>query len=66
MPRGWDGKTITHMEECSLLTALLIDLKKRELGREHAQITMERLDEASKAIGIIQQCRKQVLFRDPR
>lgn len=54
---------MTHMEECGLLTALLIDLKKRELGREHTAITMERLDEASKAVGKLQQCRKQALFR---
>ena len=63
MPRGWDGKTMTHMEECGVLTSLLIDLKKRELGREHVPITMERLDEASRAVGKIQQCRKQALFR---
>jgi hypothetical protein len=66
MPRGFDGKMMTHAEECSLLTSLIIDLKKRELGREHPPITMERLEEASKVIGKIQQCRKQALFRDPR
>lgn len=54
---------MTHMEECGVLTSLLIDLKKRELGREHVPITMERLDEASRAVGKIQQCRKQALFR---
>jgi hypothetical protein len=51
------------MEECSMLTGLIIDLKKRELGLDHQMITMERLDEASKAIGKLQQCRKQGLFR---
>jgi hypothetical protein len=43
------------MEECSMLTGLIIDLKKRELGREHQPITMERLEEASKAIGKLRQ-----------
>jgi hypothetical protein len=66
MPRGFDGKVMTHTEECSELTMLLIDLKKRELGREHSPITMERLETASKCVGKIQQCRTQALFRDPR
>lgn len=57
---------MTHAQECSVITSLLIDLKKRELGHEYAPITMGRLDEASKAVGLIQQCRKQALFRDPR
>lgn len=61
-----NGKVITHSEECSTLTTLLVDLKKRELGREHAPITIARLDEATKAIGKIQQCRQQALFKDPR
>lgn len=54
---------MTHMEECGLLTGLIIDLKKRELGREFKPITMDRLEEASKAIGKIQACRKRGLFR---
>lgn len=66
MSREWDGKMMAHSEECRILTRLLIDLKKKDLGREHAAITMERLDEASKAVGSIQQCRKQGLYRDPR
>lgn len=57
---------MAHLEECRVLTSLIIDLKKRELGHEHEPITMERLQEATKQIGNIQQCRKQVLFRDPR
>jgi hypothetical protein len=64
--RGMNGQTMTHMQECSLLTTLLVDLKKRELGREHQPITMERLEEASQAVGKIQQCRQQALFKDPR
>ena len=67
MPRDINAHTImTHMEECRVLTGLIIDLKKRELGREHEPITMERLNEATKAVGTIQQCRKQGLYRDPR
>jgi len=54
---------MTHAEECSMLTWLIIDLKKRQLAREHQPITMERLDEATKAIVKLQQCRKQGLFR---
>lgn len=57
---------MTHSEECGVLTSLLIDLKKREMGLEYTAITTERLDEASKAVGKIQQCRRQALFRDPR
>lgn len=57
---------MTHSEDCGLLTQLLIDLRKRELGREYEPITSERLDELSKAVGRIQQCRTQALFRDPR
>lgn len=67
MPRDINAHTImTHAEECGTLTGLIIDLKKRELGYEYKPITMARLDEASKAIGKIQQCRKQGLYRDPR
>lgn len=57
---------MSHAEECSVITGLLIDLKLRELGREHNPVTMDRLHEASSAVGKIQQCRKQALFRDPR
>ena len=46
-----------------MLTRLIIDLKKKEMGREHQPITMERLEEATKAIGKLQQCRKRGLFR---
>lgn len=66
MSRHWDGKVMTHANECSELTTLLIDLKKRELGHSHEPITMARLEAASRAIGAIQSCRKQALFRDPR
>lgn len=58
MPREWDGKLMAHAEKCRVLTSLLIDLKKRELGHAHQPITMERLDEATRAVGGIQQCRK--------
>jgi hypothetical protein len=43
MSRTWGGKTMTHSNECGVLTRLIIDLKKRELGREHELITVERL-----------------------
>lgn len=65
MPRH-DGTVITHANECSIINSLLIDLKKRELGREHTPITIERIDEATAAIGVIQQCRKQAFFRGSR
>lgn len=64
MRRGqWDGKVMAHSEECRVINGLLIDLKKREFGHGHDPITVERLDEATKAIGLIQQCRKQALFK---
>ena len=31
--------TMAHVKECGLLNDLIIDLKKRELGRDHAPIT---------------------------
>lgn len=62
MPRINDHSVMTHLMEVGVLTTLIIDLKKRELGREHTPITMERLDEATKAIGQIQQCRRKGLY----
>jgi hypothetical protein len=58
-----DRGMMTHMQECALLTGLIIDLKKRELGREFEPITMERLEQASQAIGKIQSCRTRALFK---
>ena len=58
-----DSGIMVHMEECSLLTMLLIDLKKRELGRDYEPISMERLEQATKAVGKIQACRKRGLFK---
>ena len=58
-----DRGMMTHMAECSKLTSLLIDLKKREMGLEYDRITMERLEDASKAVGRIQQCRQRGLFK---
>jgi hypothetical protein len=64
MNRNPERHTImTDMEKDSVLTDLIIDLKKREWGRDYKAITMERLNEASKAIEKLQQCRKQQLFR---
>lgn len=57
---------MTHSEECGFLTSLIIDLKKRELGHAYTPIPMARLEEASRMIGKIQQCRTQALFRSRR
>lgn len=57
---------MTHSEECWVLNGLIIDLRKKMLDREHEPITEDRLNEASKAIAKIQQCRKQAIFRDLR
>lgn len=54
---------MTHLEEVGPLTSLLIDLKKQQLGYDFAPITMERLEECSKAIAKIMQCRKPGLMR---
>lgn len=59
-----DRGIMTHIQECGVLDTLIIDLKLREMGREPREpITLERLDEATKAIGKIQQCRKQGLYK---
>lgn len=54
---------MTHMAECSVLNGLIIDLKKRELGHKYEPITMQRLEDATKALGKIQACRKQGFFK---
>lgn len=66
MSRKWDGKTMTHIEECGILNSLLIDIRKQLLGYEHNPITNARLDDCSKALGRIQQCRQQALFKGSR
>lgn len=63
MNRQSDRGMMTHMHECSVLSMLIIDLKKQALGLSHNPITMDRLDLATKAIGSIQSCRKQGLFK---
>ena len=45
-----------HPRECHFLTDLIIDLKLRELGKEHEPITMKRLQQATKAVREISQC----------
>lgn len=54
---------MTHLQECECLTKLMLDLKKRELGREHGPITIERLDEANVAISKIMACRQKGIWR---
>lgn len=59
-----DRGEMTHVIECGHLVRLVIDLKLQLLGREMRDpITMERLDEATKHIGKIQQCRRNGLCK---
>lgn len=59
-----DRGYIKHDEEVGFFTSLLIDLKLREMGREPRQpITLERLDQATKHVRTVMQCRKQGLYK---
>jgi len=58
-----DRGIMTHWHELGPLTRLMLDLRKQSLGKTFDPITPERLDECSKAINQIMQCRKQGLFK---
>jgi hypothetical protein len=55
---------IKHNDEISFFTDLIIDLKLQVLGREMRQpITMERLDQGTKHVGKLMQCRERGLCK---
>jgi hypothetical protein len=54
---------MTHLVELGPLTKLMLDLRKQSLGKEFDPITPERLDECSKALNQIMQCRKKGLWK---
>jgi hypothetical protein len=58
-----DRGEMTHLVELGPLTKLMLDLRKQSLGREFDPITPERLDECSKAIHQIMQCRHRGLCK---
>jgi hypothetical protein len=58
-----DRGIMTHLAELGPLNALLLDLKKQKLGYAFEAITDERLEECSKAVAKIMQCRKPGLMR---
>lgn len=59
-----DRGMMTHTVECEHLGSLIVDLKLQLLGKEMREpITMERLNEATKHIGKIQQCRQKGLWK---
>lgn len=54
---------MAHWMEVGPLNTLVLRAKLRELGRPHEPITMELLEECTKSIGTIMQCRKPAVFR---
>jgi len=54
---------MTHLFELGPLTALMLDLRKQSLGKPFNPITVERLDECSKSIQKIMQCRQKGLYK---
>lgn len=49
-----------HGKEIGFLNDLIIDLKLQAIGRQVREpVTMERLEEATKHIGALMQCREQ-------
>ncbi len=52
-----------HSEEIFFFNQLIIDLKKKQLGREYDPITMERLEEATRMLSKLERCRVKVHFR---
>ena len=54
---------MTHWAELGPLTQLMLDLRKQALGREFNPITEERLEECSKALNKIMQCREKGLWK---
>jgi hypothetical protein len=54
---------MTHLAELEPLTKLMIDLRKQLLGHPFDPINDERLDECSKAIAKIMQCRTKGLWK---
>jgi hypothetical protein len=56
-------ETPIHNEEIAFFTRLLIDLKKREVGHAYEAITMERLEEGTRHVQTLFQCKKKGLFR---
>lgn len=51
-----------HDEAMQFFNQLLIDLKKQLLGYEHDEITMDRLNEGTKHVADIQNCRSPDKF----
>jgi len=53
-----DNGTPNHGEAADYFNQLILDLKKRLLGHEHEPITMERLNEGTKHVLELDQCRR--------
>lgn len=52
-----------HGMQIACFTQLLIDLKKRELGHAYRPITIARLEECSRHVQTLFQCKKKMLFK---
>lgn len=62
--RSADLGEMKHAEDCMVLNRLILDLKKQKLGIDDGEpITMERLNECSKALHNIQQCRIKRFYK---
>ena len=54
---------MAHVIEMDYFNALIVDLKLKELGKPMLRaIDMERLEEGTKHIRTLMQCRKKMLF----
>jgi len=58
-----DRGIMTHLVELGPLSTLVLELKKKLLGKQHREITMQDLDECTKAIHKIMQCRHKGLYK---
>lgn len=58
-----DRGIMTHWAEVGPLNNLVLQTKMKLLNLPHEPVTMEQLDECTKAISKIMQCRKQGLYK---
>jgi hypothetical protein len=57
-----DLGTSNHADAVKYFNRLLVDMKKWKLGYEHDPVTMERLEEGTKHVQELDQCRRPSKF----
>lgn len=57
-----DPGIANHGEAIDFFNQLILDLKKKMHGFPHEEITAERLDQGTKHVGELMQCRSQSKF----